>query len=107
MDGTTVLGTSAVAGGTATLGVSSLSQGTQTIAANYSGDTNNLSSGSTVSQVVNPPPVKVATTTTITSSITPSSVGQAVSFTATVTGSLPTGTGALPTPTRRSAQPRW
>ena len=91
MDGATVLGTATLVSGTATLMVSSLSQGTHAIAANYAGDANNLSSGSTLSQVVNPAPAKTATTTTITSSITPSAVGQTVTFTATVVGSSPTG----------------
>jgi hypothetical protein len=91
-DGATVLGTAALAGGTATLGVSSLTQGTHSITASYSGDANNLTSGSTLSQVVNPPPAKVATTTTLTSSGSQSSVGQVVTFTATVAGSSPTGT---------------
>ena len=61
----------------------------QAITAAYNGDTNNAASTSnTVNQTVNPP----TTTTTLGSSLNPSTVGQSVLFTATVTGSSPTGT---------------
>jgi hypothetical protein len=60
------------------------------IVATYSGDTNNAGSIGTLTQVVNPLP---ATTTAVASSLNPSTSGQSVTFTATVTGgSLPTGT---------------
>ena len=62
--------------------------GTHSIAAAYSGDNNNASSTSApVLQVV-----LAATTTTVTSSLNPSVLGQAVTLTATVVGTRPTGT---------------
>ena len=57
----------------------------------YGGDAGNVASTSAVfSQVVNA--VAVATSTTVATSLTPSIVGGSVTFTATVTGSAPTGT---------------
>ncbi|MFZ0478610.1 MAG: Ig-like domain repeat protein [Terriglobales bacterium] len=74
--------------GTATCTTTSLPVGTDTITANYSGDSNHNSSSGTVNQTVN----QVSTSTSVGSSLNPSSYGQAVSFTASVTGSSPTGT---------------
>ena len=80
------------ASGQATCTTSSLAAGTHGITAGYSGDASNLASVSAeLSQVVNPvvvPPLSV----TLKSSLNPSSVGVAVTFTATVTGNAPTGT---------------
>ncbi len=68
---------------TSTLGI-----GTHSLTASYGGDANNTGSSSAVlSQVV-----KAASTTTLVSSLNPSTVGRAVTFTATVEGKSPTGT---------------
>ena len=91
--GTTVLGTGTLSSGTASFTTSALKAGTNSITAVYGGDSN--FSGSTskaVSQVVN----KATTTTSLSSSLNPSNVGQSVTFTAkvkpqfsgTVTGSV-------------------
>src|SRR5262249_20276885 len=77
------------AAGQATFTTSALSVGTHSITATYSGDANNATSTSApLSQVVN----QGATTITLTSSPNPSAFGRFVTFTATVTGSSPTGT---------------
>ncbi len=64
-------------------------KGTHTISATYSGDNNYLAASSTtLTQNVN----KLATTTTLVSSLNPSTVGQAVTYTATVSPATATGT---------------
>jgi len=74
--------------GTATCTTSALATGTDTIQANYSGDSNHQAGSGTASQVVNP----LATSTAVGSTLNPSAYGQAVSFTANVTGTgTPTG----------------
>jgi len=74
---------------TAACATSSLSAGAHSLSAAYSGDSSNAASTSaTLSQTVN----KVASTTGIATSLTPSTVGTSVTFTATVSGSSPTGT---------------
>jgi hypothetical protein len=81
-DGATTLGTSPLSGGQAILTTSALTSGTHAITADYGGDTSNSSSTSSVlSQTVN----QAATTTAVVSSVNPSTPGQAVVFTATVT----------------------
>ena len=86
-------GTTTVASGNpgvATCTTSSLATGSYTIAANYSGDANHSGSTGTLSggqQVTS-----ASSTTGIASSLNPSVYGQAVSFSATVTGASPTGT---------------
>ncbi len=91
-DGTTLLGTGTLNSGVATYSTSALSVGTHSMTAVYGGDTNFLGSTSGVlKQVVN----QASTTTGLTSSPNPSSYGQTVTFTATVTGQYggtPTGT---------------
>lgn len=88
-DGATNLGAPvALASGEATFSTSALTSGSHTIAAVYSGDTNNLTSSAIVGQQVD----QVTTSTALVSSLNPSSFGQSVTFTATVTGSSPTGT---------------
>jgi Bacterial Ig-like domain (group 3)/Abnormal spindle-like microcephaly-assoc'd, ASPM-SPD-2-Hydin/Beta-propeller repeat len=93
MKGTTVLGTGVLSGGSASFKTSALTAGTNSITAVYAGDTNFAGSKSnTVSQVVN----KATTTTTLTSSLNPSTFGQSVTLTAseapqfsgTVTGTV-------------------
>lgn len=81
-----------LSGGVAALTTSTLSVSTHSITAVYGGDSANTGSTSnTVSQVVNAP-VASPTTTAVVSSRNPSTLGQTVTFTATVTGSSPTGT---------------
>jgi hypothetical protein len=75
---------------------STLTAGQHTVAAAYSGDTNvSGSSGSLPTQTVNAPNL-ATTTTTLTSSLNPSTIGQQVTFTAVVTAQgfqgTPTGT---------------
>lgn len=82
MKGTKVLGTGTLSGGLASFTTSTLPAGTDYIKAVYSGDSNFAASTSkAVSQVVG----KATTTTTLTSSLNPSNVGQSVTFTASVT----------------------
>ena len=77
--------------GAATFATSALTQGSHSITAVYAGDANNATSTSPVlTQVVNALPAG-ATTTALSSSLNPSTVGQAVTFTATVSGASPTG----------------
>ncbi len=80
----------------AQLTTSTLSAGSHTVSASYSGDKNvSASSGSLLSQTVNAPALQ-ASTTTLESSHDPSTLGQAVTFTAVVTAGsyqrTPTGT---------------
>jgi Bacterial Ig-like domain (group 3)/Domain of unknown function (DUF4214)/Gametolysin peptidase M11 len=79
----------------ATCTTSSLTQGTHSIVATYSGDAgNNGSTSVTWSQVVNNPG-KVPSSTALSSSGSPSLVGANVTFTATVTGTAPSGSVAF------------
>lgn len=84
------LGSGTVLGGTASVMTSSLQGGTHTISASYNGDANCASSANTTTQTVNPR----STTTTLMATPNPSTVGQPVTFTATVScgGFTPTGT---------------
>ncbi|MDQ6683761.1 MAG: Ig-like domain-containing protein, partial [Pseudomonadota bacterium] len=89
-DGTTTLGTATLSAGTATLNTTFSSTGTHSLIAVYGGDANNAANTSPLfSQTIN---AQVATTTTITSSANPAYYGQALTVTATVSGSNPTGT---------------
>ena len=90
-DGSTLLGTSPIANNSATFSTSTLALGSHIISAQYSGDANFLgvSSGPTTVTVT-----KAATTTIVSSSLTPSVYGQNVTYSATTTpafGSLPAG----------------
>ena len=91
VDGSTVLGSGAVtlSSGIASVAVTTLSLGTHSVTAVYSGDTTDAASTSSVLTQT----VEVATTTTLTSSLNPSVVGQSVTLTATL--SDPTGTGTV------------
>jgi uncharacterized repeat protein (TIGR01451 family) len=84
------LGTGTLSGGVATLTTSTLPGGSDSITASYGGDTNDLGSttGSALSQMVNP----AQTTTSLSSSLTTSPLGQNVTFTATV-GVVSPGSG--------------
>ena len=94
---TTIAGCSAVAltgsgnARTAVCTSSALATGTRSITANYGGNASNAAStSSALAQVV-----KTVTTTALVSSANPSTVGQSVTFTATVTGTNPTGNVAF------------
>ena len=79
---------------TAICSTSSLGAGTHNITARYSGDAANAASASAVmAQVINAAAVVPRTEppTTLSSSVNPATVGVTVTFTATVTGSNPTG----------------
>jgi hypothetical protein len=81
--GSQTLGTASLSGNTASLTTSFSTAGTYSISAKYNGDGNNSgSTSSTLSQVI-----IASTTTTLVSSLNPSAVGQAVTFTATVSSS--------------------
>jgi hypothetical protein len=94
-DGSTLLGTSAMTGGQGTLSVSGFTGGNHTLTATYGGDSNFGSSTSgAITQTVN----KGSTSTTVVSSLNPSSSGDPVTFTATVTPVAPasgTATGTV------------
>ena len=78
-----------LAGGIASFTTAALTPGGHSITAVYSGDGNNATStSSAVTQTVN----ASGTTTSLVSSLNPSTSGQSVTFTATVTGASPTGT---------------
>jgi CSLREA domain-containing protein len=91
-EGSTTLGTGTLdASGESTLTITSLTAGTHTITAHYAGNSIfNQSSSVALAQTVN----KGQTEVTISSSHNPSSLGQNVTFEATVTspGGIPTGT---------------
>jgi hypothetical protein len=77
---------------TAACATTSLSAGSHSIIATYSGDTSNSTSTSAaLLQTV----TKVSSTTGIATSLTPSSVGTPVTFTATVSGAAPTGSASF------------
>ncbi|NPV08433.1 MAG: Ig-like domain repeat protein [Anaerolineae bacterium] len=92
-DGGVTLGTGSLNGsGVATYATSALAVGNHAITAEYSGDGNYLGSASdTLAQVVN----KAGTTTTLQSSANPSTLGEEVTFTATVSGAGSTPTGSI------------
>jgi hypothetical protein len=81
----------------ATFSISTLKAGTHTISAKYNGDSTFAANTvpTSLTQTVNapkPPGNPQATSTTVVSSTTPSEVGQAVTFTATVAPTAATGT---------------
>jgi hypothetical protein len=88
-DGKNQLATVPLSGGVASFTTSALSAKRHTIKATYAGDANFKPSSGSVKQVVE----LYATTTALTSSPNPSTSGQAVTFTATVSsaGPMPTG----------------
>ena len=89
MDGATTLGTGTISAGTATFSYTFATPGAHSLTASYPGDAGNTASTSTaVAQTVN----KATSATTLTSSLSPSTVGQPITLTATVAGSAPTGT---------------
>jgi hypothetical protein len=85
--GTTTLGTAPLTGGSASLTITTLPVGTDTVRASYPGDPSFKASISAVlSQVVD----KYTTSTSLTSSLNPSTYGQSITFTASVTSTGPT-----------------
>jgi hypothetical protein len=92
MDGATSLGTATVSNNSAQLAVSSLSLGSHSVTASYGGNANLSGSvSSALTQTVN----QAATATGISSSASPATFGQAVTFTARVqpaAGGVPSGT---------------
>ena len=90
--GGTTIGSGTLSGGVATFSTAALPVGSSSITATYVADsTDATSTSTTLTQVVNVSP----TTTTLTSSTNPSTSGESVTFTATVTattGATPTGT---------------
>ena len=100
-DGVTISGCGAIAlagsGGTRTsvCTTSSLTTGTHAIVASYAGDAANVASSSApLSQVISAVPA-TPTTTTVASGTNPSVAGATVTFTASVTGTAPTGAVAF------------
>jgi hypothetical protein len=81
--------------GQATFNTSALTVGTHTITTTYAGDGNFNGSNGTLNQQVINQIGGTATTTTLLSSQNPSSAGQPVTFTATVTGNGGTPTGTV------------
>ncbi|MGA2005922.1 MAG: Ig-like domain repeat protein, partial [Terriglobales bacterium] len=86
-DATASIGTGTTAGGVATLTTSSLSAKTHTIKATYAGDHTFKTSSGTVKQVVE----RYPSTTTLTSNPNPSTSGESVTLTATVSSGAPGG----------------
>ena len=91
LHGAVVLGTAALSAGKASFTTSALGTGTTNVTVTYVGDANYSGSSSTaLKQVVNAAP----TTTTLTASVNPSKIKQAVVFNVTITaayGSTPNG----------------
>src|SRR5262249_24877463 len=82
LDGAVLLGSAAISGGNATFSISSLAVGSHSITASYGGDLNFSGSASTaLTDTLN----KASTTTTVASGVNPSTFGQNVTLTATVT----------------------
>jgi hypothetical protein len=89
MDGSTTLGSGSLTSGTATLTLANLSVAAHSLTAVYSGDSKYGGSTSAVlTQTVNPP----MTTVTLKSSANPSSFGQNVTLSVTLSPSTATGT---------------
>ncbi|MFZ3210723.1 MAG: Ig-like domain-containing protein, partial [Terriglobales bacterium] len=91
--GSQTLGTASLSGNIASLTASFATAGTYSVSAKYNGDSNDLTGASpTLTQAI-----ISSTTTTLVSSLNPSAVGQAVSFTASVssTGGTPPNGGTI------------
>jgi hypothetical protein len=92
-DGSVVLGTVAVgAGGTATFTTSFAAAGGHVITAIYNGDSNFVGSSQSLTEQVNAHATPKPTRTGLVASVNPATVGQAVTFTATVQGPVGSGT---------------
>lgn len=86
-ESSTTLGTAPIVDGVATFSTSALLAGGRTLYANYNGDASNAVSSGYKAHTVS----KMATTVSLSSSLTPSTVGQSVTYTAVVNGVNPTG----------------
>jgi sugar lactone lactonase YvrE len=87
-DGGTLIGTASVASGAASFATASLAKVGHSITATYGGDASDAAASSgTLNQVVT-----ASTSVGLTSSLNPSTPGQAVTFTASITPSMATGT---------------
>lgn len=95
VEGSVTLGSAVLSGAgnskTASITINTLSVGSHGIVARYPGDDQfRLSNSPTRIQVVNP--ALATSSTTLASSLNPSALGDSVTFTATVSGTSPTGT---------------
>ena len=90
-DGSTALGTVPLSGGRASLTTSALAHGPHDVTATYNGDATYAPSSDDVNQHVR----LNDSDTALKSSVNPSSPGQAVTFTATVSASGPAPTGTV------------
>jgi len=88
--GMTTLGTATISGGQASISTAALATGSRVVKASYPGDATHDPTSGSVTQVVQ----KATTTTVLTSDVNPSTLGQAVTFTATVSSAtaVPDGT---------------
>jgi hypothetical protein len=87
-DGGTLLGSASLASGVASFATAALAKGGHSISAAYSGDASDAAASSgTLNQVV-----KASSSVALSSNQNPSSVGQAVTFTASVSPAAATGT---------------
>ncbi len=84
-DGNTLLDSVELQNGVATYSISTLTIGTHTITAEYEGDSDFTDSSASLTQTVN----KAASTVVLTSSANPSTLGENVTFTATVSAASP------------------
>ena len=94
-DGTTIIGTGTLSLGHAKIATLKLTVGTHPVTAVYNGDANFTASTSAILNFVTS---KAATSTTVASSLNPSTHGSAVTFTATVKSSttgIPTGSATF------------
>ena len=90
-DGASSLGSGALSGGVATLSTSSLTVGAHSITASYGGDNSyNVSTSPAVSETVNTA-TKTNTNLNLASNLNPSTPGQIVTITATISPSAATG----------------
>jgi hypothetical protein len=80
-NGSTTLGTATLNGSSATISTTTLTVGVDSIKAVYSGDTNFSSSSALLNQTVN----QASTTLGLSSSANPSTLGEAITFTALIT----------------------
>ena len=88
LDGATVMGTGSLSAGIASFTTSSLVAGLHVITARYAGDASTTGSTSTAVNVT----VKAASAVTLLAAPNPASLGNSVTFTATVTPATATGT---------------
>ena len=91
-NGLSTLGTGTLSNGTATFETSALSAGTHSITAAYGGSTNFAGSAA---QALTQTVERATSSTGLASSLNPSTLGAAVTFTATVTSTGPTPTGTV------------